>query len=46
MIFQEIKMILGDLLDKINECKKCKISKESLALPGPDFVDKFLAPTQ
>ena len=38
MIFQELELILGDELEYVMDFKKCKISKELLHLPGPDFI--------
>jgi class I fructose-bisphosphate aldolase len=45
MIFQELEMILGDELEYVMDFKKCKISKELLHLPGPDFVDRIFVPS-
>ena len=45
MIFQELEMILGDELEYVMNFKKCKISKEMLHLPGPDFVDRCFIPS-
>ena len=40
MIFQELEMILGDELGSVMDFKKCKIPREMLHLPGPDFLDR------
>ena len=45
MIFQELEMILGDELEYVMDFKKCKISKELLHLPGPDFIDRIFVPS-
>ncbi len=45
MIFQELEMILGDELEYVMDFKKCKISKELLHLPGPDFIDRIFLPS-
>jgi class I fructose-bisphosphate aldolase len=45
MIFQELEMILGDELEYVMDFKKCKISKELLHLPGPDFIDRVFLPS-
>jgi class I fructose-bisphosphate aldolase len=45
MIFQELEMLLGDELEYVMDFKKCKISKDLLHLPGPDFVDRVFVPS-
>ena len=45
MIFQELEMILGDELEYVMDFKKCKISRELLHLPGPDFIDRIFLPS-
>lgn len=45
MIFQELEMILGDELEYVMDFKKCKISRELLHLPGPDFIDRIFVPS-
>ncbi|MBM3193134.1 MAG: class I fructose-bisphosphate aldolase [Chlamydiae bacterium] len=45
MIFQELEMTLGDELEYVMDFKKCKISKELLHLPGPDFIDRVFLPS-
>ena len=45
MIFQELEMILGDEPEYVMDFKKCKISKDMLHLPGPDFVDRIFVPS-
>jgi class I fructose-bisphosphate aldolase len=43
MLMQEIEVLLGGKLEKLLSLKKCKVAKESLSLPGPDFVDRIFA---
>ena len=45
MLFQELEMILGDQLGALMSLKTCKLSKEMLHLPGPDFIDRIVAPS-
>lgn len=43
MLTQELETLLGNKLDKLMSLKKCKVSKDMLSLPGPDFVDRVFA---
>lgn len=43
MLHQELELILGDKLAELTSIKKCRIAKERLTLPSPDFVDKVFA---
>lgn len=45
MIFPELEIILGDHLEELMKFKQCKIHKEMLILPGPDFVDRVFMQT-
>lgn len=45
MIFQELEMILGDKTEEVLSFKKCKIAKDLLHLPGPDFIDRIFLPS-
>ena len=38
-------MILGSHLEEVLNFKKCKVGKELLVLPGPDFVDRVFLPS-
>ncbi len=40
MLTQELEVLLGEKLDKLVGYKKCKVSGDMLAKPGPDFVDQ------
>ncbi|MCH9621386.1 MAG: Fructose-bisphosphate aldolase class 1 [Chlamydiia bacterium] len=40
MLTQELEVLLGDKLEKLLDLKKCKVSKDLLSLPGPDFIDR------
>ena len=43
MLTQELEVLLGKKLEKLMDLRSCKVSKEMLSLPGPDFVDKVFA---
>lgn len=43
MLMQELEVLLGNKLEKLLQLKQCKVSKEQLSLPGPDFVDRVFA---
>jgi len=45
MLFQELEMLLGDQAEHILGFSKCKISKDKLHLPGPDFLDRCFLPS-
>lgn len=45
MIFQELEMLLGDQLEHVLGFSKCKISKDKLHVPGPDFIDRCFLPS-
>lgn len=40
---QELEVLLGDKIERLMSLKKCKVSKEMLSLPGPDFIDRVFA---
>jgi class I fructose-bisphosphate aldolase len=43
MLTRELEMLLGKKLERLLDLRKCKISKDMLSLPGPDFVDEVFA---
>jgi class I fructose-bisphosphate aldolase len=40
MLTKELEVLLGNKLEKLLALKQCKVSKDQLILPGPDFVDR------
>ncbi len=43
MLMQELEVLLGHKLEQLLSLKTCKVSKNLLSLPGPDFVDRIFA---
>ena len=44
-MYQELEMIVGDEFQSLVEFNSCKISRDLLHLPGPDFIDKVFIGT-
>ncbi len=43
MLMQELEVLLGNKLEQLLTLKTCKVSKDLLSLPGPDFVSRVFA---
>lgn len=43
MLTKELEVLLGKKLEALLDLRQCKISKDMLSLPGPDFVDEVFA---
>ncbi len=44
-MYQELEMIVGDEFQSLVDFNSCKIPRELLHLPGPDFIDKVFMAT-